>query len=222
MASASCWRSLSSFCVASAELPTCHIACSTLHTLHSTLHPLHFTLHTLHSTLYTPHSTLYTLHSTLYTPRFILDTLHTTLYTLHFILYTPHFTLYKRCTSNSILFTPHWPFFHVYDVSLSTRFGIRTIIEHSGSWAASCFQTYYGGFHKWGYPQMDGWLHGKSKNPNLKWMRPVGTPISGTLHILTKSLNHTQCCVAGSPPFLLDGGNGPSRCRNLARLTQKR
>jgi len=134
-----------------------------LYTPHSTLYTPHSTLYTSHSTLYIPHSTLHTPHSTLYTPHFtlhalylILYTPHSTLYTLYFTLHTSHFTLYKRCTSNSILFTPHWPFFHVYDVSLSTRFGIRTIIEHSGSWAASCFQTYYGGFHKWGYPQMDG------------------------------------------------------------------
>ena len=128
MASAPFWRSLSSFCVAGAALQTCHIACSTLHTLHSTLHPLHFTLHTLHSTLYTPHSTLHTPHFTLHALYLILYTPHSTLYTLYFTLHTSHFTLYKRCTSNSILFTPHWPFFHVYDISLSTRFGIRTII----------------------------------------------------------------------------------------------
>ena len=99
-----------------------------LYTPHSTLYTPHSTLYTSHSTLYIPHSTLHTPHSTLYTPHFtlhalylILYTPHSTLYTLYFTLRTSHFTLYKRCTSNSILFTPHWPFFHVYDVSLSTR-----------------------------------------------------------------------------------------------------
>ena len=71
VARAGFWRSLSSFCVASAALQTCRIACSTLHA-HSTLHPLHFTLHTLHSTLDTLHFTLHTLH-------FSLRTLHSTL-----------------------------------------------------------------------------------------------------------------------------------------------
>ena len=116
VAGAALWRPPSSFCVASAALQTCRIACSTLHTLHSTLynphsihsihsihfihsinsiHSIHSTLHTLHSTLYTLHSTLYTLHSTLYTPPSTLYTPHFTLHTLHstLTLYTPHFTL---------------------------------------------------------------------------------------------------------------------------------
>ena len=126
VAGAALWRPPSSFCVASAALQTCRVACSTLHTLHSTLynphsihsihsinsirsihstlHTLHSTLNTLHSTLYIPHFSLYTLHSTLHTLHFTLHTLHSTLYTLHSTLYTPHSTLY---TPHSTLYTPH-------------------------------------------------------------------------------------------------------------------
>ena len=110
---------------------TSHPALYTL-TLHSTLHTPYFTLytntshctvrsslHTLDCTLYTLHSTLHTLHSTLHTLHISpLHTLHSTLYTFHSALHTLHFT---RCTS-------HFTFLRVYDVSLSTRFGIRTTI----------------------------------------------------------------------------------------------
>ena len=102
---------------------TLHTPHFALYTWHSTLHTLHFTLHTPHFTLHTPHFTLHTLHFRLHALHFTLHTLHFTLHTLHSTLYTPHFT-----TLHSTLFTPHSAFFHVYDVSLSTRFGIRTII----------------------------------------------------------------------------------------------
>ena len=100
VAGAAFWRSLSSFCMAGAELQTCRTACSTLHTPlsplytpHFTLHTPHFTFHTFNSTLYTLHSTLHTLHFRLRTLHSRLYTLHSTLHTLHFTLHTPHFTL---------------------------------------------------------------------------------------------------------------------------------
>ena len=84
----------SSFCVASAALETCRVACflrialsglcqvATRYKFRGKLHTPHFTLHTPHSTVYTLHFTLYTLHFTLYTP--------------HSKLYTPHFTLFHN------------------------------------------------------------------------------------------------------------------------------
>ena len=111
----------------------------------STLHTLHCTLHTPHSILDTLHSTLYTLHFKLYTPRFTCHTVHSTLYTPHSALYTLKFALhtshFTRCTSHSIRFTPQSTFFHVYDVSLSTRFGIRTITSSTAQGGGGSFKN---------------------------------------------------------------------------------
>ena len=56
--------------------------------------------------------------------------------------------------------------------------------QHGGSkiaklqWFIPHYPTLFGGFHKWGYPKMDGW---KGKIPlKFGWFR--GSPISGNLH----------------------------------------
>ena len=50
--------------------------------------------------------------------------------------------------------------------------------------------TSYGGFLKWGYPTMDGLFWKIHENPNLKWMKTRGTPMSGNHHI------QHGCCIA--------------------------
>ena len=123
VAGAALWRPPSSFCMASAALYTCRVACflgtalSGLHTLHSTLYTLYLTLHTLHFTLHTLNFTLHTLHSTLYTLYLTLHTLHFTLHTLHFTLHTLYSTLY---TPHSTLHTLHFTL-HTLHFTLRTR-----------------------------------------------------------------------------------------------------
>ena len=139
----------------------------TLSTPHLSLHTLHFTLHALHSTLYTLHSTLYTLHSTCYTLPCPLYTLHSTLYTSHFPPHTFDFTLHTSHTtiptSHSTYYIPHstlhllhttyFPLHRllpsrVYSALVrkqgknaqdcSNNLFHRSVLLHSGSWAASC------------------------------------------------------------------------------------
>ena len=121
------WRSLSSFCVASAALfrrvalPALR---STLYTLDFTLSTLHPSLHTPRSTLYTPHSTLYTPHFTLHTPHCTLHTVHSTLYTLHFTLHTLHSTLH---TAHCTLHTPHSTLFTLH----ATLYNLHITLQYA-------------------------------------------------------------------------------------------